>query len=91
MVFAHAIGKLLQNGVCVAVSSLVSYPVVGVVRDHDEQLASISFGSPLGNEHVLWPTASTEVELSQSIAVLRSVRVQVTESPLERNGHRRVR
>lgn len=67
---------------------LPAYPIVLVVRDHDEQIAVEALGQTLGDEHVVGPAAAAEVEL-QLIRAAGSgtIGVQVAEGALERNGH----
>lgn len=66
---------------------LRTYHVVGAIRYHNEQLTLESFRRSFRYQHVLRPSAATEVEQRR----IRSVVGQVSISHLVRYGHRRFR
>lgn len=67
-----------------------THSIISVIGNHNEQLARHAFWRSFGDEHVLWPSATAEVELSEGISSSGSTGVQVTECALEWNRHRRL-
>jgi len=71
-------------------SLLWTYLIIIKVGDHNKQLTGHAFWSALWNEHVLWPTTPTEVELFQFRTSSRPVGLQFTECPLKWYCQRRL-
>lgn len=62
---------------------MITYSVISIVGDHNEEFALESFSIASWYKHVLGPSATTEVELCQSITFSWSIGVQVAESTVE--------
>lgn len=59
--------------------------VVSVIRNHCKQLTLETFWTTNWDQHVIWPTTTAEIELSQIVTASWSIRIQIPESSIERN------
>lgn len=64
-------------------SRLWTYLIIIKIGDHHKNLTGHAFWGTLGEKHVLWPAASTEIELFQWNTPTWSVSLQLSECSLK--------